>query len=224
MRDYRTGPASGAPLDVEPAPPFVRLFASGQAIADVAPLALSLSDGGRWRRDPFPPRRDYAFGVGLGPVSGALLFGTGTVGLSAQVDAVRGAGWKLATAAAARLGFGGGFDLSLVPFVSAGRPLGRRVELVRFAALRARWGQTLYDVQGWSADRASPYATALTRDLALAPMAGVALAWRFAELRLTAGWELLLVNHVDWEERPVDLHREGGPFASLALRLRLGSD
>ena len=218
------GHGSGLPLGVEPSPPLVQFWIDAQARVEGAPLAMTLSDGRRWRRDALPPRWDYSMGLGLARFSTALQFGPGTVGVAMQLDLVRRGDWQFATAAAARVGAGLEYDLSFVPVLSTRRRLNAWATLVPFGAARVRRGQTLYEVQGWSADLSHPYATALTRDLALAPMAGVAAVTRFAELRLTAGWEVFLVNRLVKEDRPTDLTRKGGPFALLALRLRLGSD
>lgn len=202
----------------------MQFWFDGQATADGAPLALTLSDGGRWRRSALPPRWDYSMGLGISRFSAALQFAQGTLGIAMQLDLLRRGDWLFATTAAARVGSGEEYDLSVVPTLSTRRRLGEWATLVPFGAARLRRGQTRYDVQGWSADRSSPYAIVLTRDLAIAPMAGIAAVTRFAELRLTAGWELFLVNGLVKEDRPADLTRRGGPFALLALRLRLGSD
>ncbi|HSN14831.1 MAG TPA: hypothetical protein VLT61_09385 [Anaeromyxobacteraceae bacterium] len=218
------GHGTGLPLVVEPSVPSLQLWIDAQARADAAPLAMTLSDGGRWRRDALPPGWDYSMGLGLERCSAAIQLGAGTLGVAMQVDLLRRGGWLLATAAAARVGGGEEYDLSVVPVLSTQHRLNAWATLVPFGAARVRRGKTLYEVQGWSADRSHPFATALTRDVALAPMAGVAAVTRFAELRLTAGWEIFLVNQLVKELRPTDLRRDGGPFALLALRLRLGED
>lgn len=208
---------------MEPSAPDVQLWIDGQAIADAAPLALTLSDGGRWRRRAFPPRWSLSGGMGVERLSLALSLGPEALGLAAQVDLVRRGGWKLATTVTAIAPFSGGYDLCFVPVLATSRTLGDGVKLVPFGAARVRWGVTRYELEGWSGDRRNPYASAQTRDLALAPMAGVAVVTRFAELRATAGWEIYLVNRLTWEDRPTDFARVGGAFALLALRLRLGS-
>ena len=217
------GHVSGVPLGVEPAAPEVQLWIDGQAMADAAPLELTFSDGERWRREPLPAQWSVSGGIGVAPFALALTLGPGLVGLATQWDVVRRGEWKLAAAAHALALIGGGYDLSFVPVYATRRRLGERVELVPFGAARVRWGRTPYELQGSSGDRSNPFARAVTRDLALAPMVGLAAVTRFAELRLTAGWELYLVDRLTWEERPTDFTRAGGPFALLALRLRLGS-
>jgi hypothetical protein len=218
------GHSSGLPLCVEPSAPFVQHWIDGQASVDGTTLAMTLSDGGRWRRDALPPGQRYSMGGGLGRFSAALQLGPGSAGLALQWDFLRNHAWMFATSASAQAGSDEEYDIAFVPLLATHRRLNSWLTLAPFGALRVRWGQTHYEVQGWNADRSTPFAATLTRELALAPLAGVAAVTRYAELRLTAGWELYLVNRLVWEERPTAIHRAGGPFAVLALRLRLGSD
>ncbi len=209
------------PLVVGPSP-FPQLWIDVAPSFDFAPLEITLSDGGRWRRDPAKPRWDFAAGGTIRRLSGAVVLGPRNVGAAAQLDLHRDDDGRLAVTATGRLCAGGGFDLSLVPAYSGFVASGRYGSLVAFAAARVRWGETLYAVEGRSADRSSPFANVLTRDLAAAPMAGLAALWTWAELRLTGGWEVFAVNRVDSEVRPAYLSRSGGPFVSVALRARLG--
>lgn len=219
--ETRIWPVSGMPLVVGPSP-FPQVWVDASATFDFAPLELTLSDGRTWRRRPEEPRLDFTAGATIGPFTAAAVLGYEVVGAAAQVDLRRGDQGRLGITGTARLGFGGGFDLSLAPAYSALVASGRRGALAAFAAARVRWGQTRYFVQGWDADHASPYADVVTRDLAVAPMAGLAALWRWAELRLTGGWEVFAVNRVDREDRPASLSRSGGPFVVLALRGRMG--
>lgn len=221
VRETRTGPISGTPLVVTPSP-FAQAWIDAAPSLDLAPLSMTLSDGARWTRSPGAPRWDFSAGAGAGRFAAALEVGLGTAALAAQVDALRREERRLGITGTARIVYGGGWDLSLVPAYGWHAASGRWGTLVPFVAARVRWGRTLYDVSGWNSDRASPFATAITRDLALAPMAGVAASWRFAEVRATAGWELLLVDRVAWEDRPTALRRSGGAFALLLLRARIG--
>lgn len=219
--DTRTGVVSSLPLVVDPAPEFTHLWVDWQESWDGAPVAMTLSDGERWRGGLLRPRGEVSFGLGLWRLAGALQLGSTFVGLALEGDLVRGEGWKVATTASARLGVGGGWDLALIPAWSTRLPVPPRWQAVAFAGVRARWGQTLFEVQGPTADLSSPFASVVTRDLALAPLGGLSVAAWIAELRLTVGWELFLVNHVDREERPAALHREGGPFVAAMLRFRV---
>lgn len=218
------GHSSGLPLSVEPSAPLVQHWIDGEASVDGTTLAMTLSDGGRWRRDALPPGQRYSMGGGMGRFSAALQLGPGNAGLALQWDFLRNNAWMFATSASAQVGSDEEYDIAFVPLLAMNRRLNSWLTLAPFGALRVRWGQTHYEVQGWSADRSTPFATAHTSDLALAPLAGIAAVARYAELRLTAGWELYLVNRLVWEERATAIHRAGGPFAVLALRLRLGSD
>lgn len=219
--DTRTAPVSGTPLVVDRPPRFAHLIVDWQETFDGSPVAMTLSDGARWRGDPLRPRGELTVGVGLGRISAAAHVGAGTAGVSAQADLLRGDGWLLATTGSARVADDDGWDLSIVPAWSRRLPWGSRWRFAAFGALRARWGQTVYEVQGWSGSESSPFASALTRDLAVAPMGGLTVSRWLWELRLTAGWELLLVDRIDWEARPTALDRSGGPLLAVALRFRV---
>ncbi len=221
-REVRTGPVSGTPLVVAPLPTGQVWIDAGTTF-DLAPVSMTLSDGGRWHGRAATSRLAFAAGLAVGSFAAAAEAGVGTGALAAQVDVLRDEKRRLGITAAGRLVYGGGWDVSATPSYGAHLASYRWGALVAFGAARLRFGRTLYDVQGWSADRASPYATAITRDLALAPMAGVALGWRYAELRATAGWEVLLLDRTEREDRPTALSRSGGPFALLQLRARFGS-
>ncbi len=218
MRETRVGPVPAPPLVVEPSPARVQLWLDAQVALDAAPVSMTLSDGGRWTRDRLHSRWELSTGAGLGRLAAALQAGLGVAGLSVQWDPVERAHLKVGVSAAGRLVYGGGWDVSLTPLVSWRHALGARVALVPFLAARLRGGETLYEVQGWDADRASPFASAVTEDLALAPMVGAALVVGRFELRATAGWEAMLASRVGWEHRPTDLSRGTGPFVHLALR------
>ncbi len=220
-RETRTGPASGVPLVVGTTR-FAQLWIDLATTFDLAPTELTLSDGTRWQRDAATPRWDVSAGGTIGRFTGAVEACAYGLGTAAQLDLLRGERRRLAITATARAVYGGGWDVSLVPAWSARLASGPNGVLVAFAAARFRGGQTLYAVQGPDGQRSSPYAEVVTNDVALAPMAGAAALWRWAELRVTAGWEAFLVDRVDWEQRPSYLSRSGGPFFALALRARLG--
>lgn len=219
--EARSKIVSSLPLVVDPAPEFSHLWLDWQEGWDGTPLAMTLSDGERWRAGALRRRGELTAGLGIWRLAGALQFSTEFVGVALQGDLVRGEGWKVATTATARLGTVDGWDLALLPTWSARVSLLPRWQCVAFAGARVRWGQTLYEVQGWSGDRATPFASALTRDFAVAPLGGLSIARWVAELRLTAGWEQFLTNRVDWEARPARLHRDSGPFVAAMLRFRV---
>lgn len=218
MRETRTAPVPAPPLMVEPGPGRVALWLDAQVALDATPIELTLSDGGRWRRDRWASRWEFSLGMGVGPLAAALQLGEGVTGVALQWDVVERAGFQAGVSAGGRLVYGGGWDASLTPLVSWRRPLGARAALVPFAGARLRLGETLYEVQGWDADHPTPNAEATTDDVALAPLAGVALVVSRFELRATVGWEALLESRVGWEDRPTDLSRGTGPFVLLGLR------
>ncbi len=218
VRESRTAPISASPLVVEPGPGRVQLWLDAQLALDAAPIEMTLSDGGRWRRDRVAARWELSSGVGIGRLAAALQLWEGVVGFGLQGDVVERDGFQVSVSAGARIVYGAGWDLSLTPLVSWRRPLGARAALVPFVAARLRRGETFYSVQGWDGDHATPYAEATTDDLALAPMAGLALVLSRFELRATAGWEARVRTRVTWEERPTELSRETGPFVLVALR------
>ncbi len=219
--ESRTSVNSSLPLVVDPAPEFSHLWLDWQETWDGAPLAMTLSDGERWRAGALRPRGELTAGLGIWRLAGALQLSSALVGFALQGDLVRGEGWKLATTVAGRVGVGGGWDLALIPAWSTRIPVPAHWQAVAFGGVRARWGQTLYEVQGPSADRSTPFASVETRDLALAPLGGLSIARWIWELRLTAGWEQFLTNRVDWEARPTGLHRDSGPFVAAMLRFRV---
>jgi hypothetical protein len=220
--ESRIWPLSGMPLVVGPSP-ISQAWVDAAATSDFAPLEITLTDGRTWHRSPAIPRWDFTAGATLGRFSAAIVAGYETFGAAAQVDVMRGDGARLAITGTARAALYGGFDLSLVPAYSRIVATGRHGRLAAFVATRVRGGLTRYEVQGWDADHNGPYAIVTTRDVAVAPMAGVVALWRWAELRLTGGWEIFAVNRVfEWEERQTAVSRSGGGFLVLALRGRYG--
>jgi hypothetical protein len=181
-------------------------------VFDFAPTAMTLSDGGRWHRQGFDPRWSFVTGLALRRGAVALLAGSNVFGVAAQVGAMRRGGVPLGVTATA-LATADGWDLSLTPAYSFAK-LSVSAKLLPFVAIRLRAARTLYEVQGWAHDRSSPYARATTRDIALAPMVGLAAPWRFAELRVTAGWEQLLAG---LSSRPVAVARARDPSFSRHL-------
>lgn len=217
VMDTRTGPVSGAPLLVLPsAGPYA--WVDTGAVFDFAPTAMTLSDGGRWHRQGFDPRWIFSTGLSLRRGAAAILFGgrVRVFGIAVQLGAMRRGDVPLGVTATA-LATADGWDLSLTPAYSFAK-LSVSAKLLPFVAIRLRAAKTLYDVQGWTPDRSNPYAAAKTRDVALAPMVGLAAPWRSAELRVTAGWEQLLVDDLRWEARPTALSRSSGPFVLVQLR------
>lgn len=217
------GPASATPVGVAPLPPGeAAVFVEVAPTFDAAPLRMTLSDGERWHRRATDPRWEVAGGFELGRWAAALLAGVGSFGAAGQVDVVTGPAWRAGITGTARAVYGGGYDLALVPGAGVRAAEGRLGTVVPFAALRLRGGRTLYQVQGPSAGHPNAWASVATDDLAVAPMIGVALAWRYAELRATLGWEAILASRIREEERPAALSRGSGAFALVAARVRLG--